>query len=188
MTIWKKLGILLVMFLQIIVGAVVIMLWVYREQVWTIPLNDWLHSPLGQQFSAVIAAFLVVVGASIAGWTLYHPTTTEQIVIALDDQQTAIVDRSTIEHRLRTAIAKYDLYNPAIKLALHRQQASADVAIHGMLSHRTNASLLKRTILHTVEHQLKQDFNLELNELRVNLRPYQRKKPVKLIFDRQNAN
>ena len=50
MAAWKKWWVSFVMMLQVIVGIVVVSLWFYRDQTWTIPVNDWLYSPIGQSF------------------------------------------------------------------------------------------------------------------------------------------
>ena len=40
MAAWKKWWVSFVMMLQVIVGIVVVSLWFYRDQTWTIPVND----------------------------------------------------------------------------------------------------------------------------------------------------
>lgn len=181
MTAWKKWWISFAMLLQIIVGTVVILLWVYRDQEWTIPINDWLHSPIGQQFSAGVAGFLIIVALTVMAVAIFRPTTTKQMTIAEDGANKVQVDRQAVEHSLTTSIAKYDLYNPAIKLRMHRHNHKADVVVNGMMSKRTNPQLLHSALLQTIKNDLKQGFNIDLNKLRVNLRPYNDKKSVVIV-------
>lgn len=181
MAAWKKWWISLAMLLQIIVGATVILLWVYRDQAWTIPINDWLHSPLGQQFAVGVATFLIIVALTVIAVTVFRPTTTKQLTIARDGAHKVQIDRQAVEHSLRTSIAQYNLYNPEIKLRMHRNDRKADVTVDGMLSNRTNPELLHSTLLQTIKTDLKQGFNIELNKLKVNLRPYTDKKSVVIV-------
>lgn len=181
MAAWKKWWISFAMLLQIIVGTVVILLWVYRDEAWTIPVNDWLHSPVGQQFSAGVAVFLIIVALTVMAVAIFRPTTTKQMTIAKDGANKVQIDRQAVEHSLKTSIAKYDLYNPAIKLRMHRHNQKADVTVNGMLSSRTNPKMLHSAIQQTIRTDLKQRFNIDLNKLRISLDPYSDKKSVVIV-------
>lgn len=181
MAAWKKWWITVAMLLQIFVGTTVALLWIFRNQTWTIPINDWLHSPLGQQLSAGIGIFLVVVALIVLAIALFRPTTSKQMTIAKEGASKVQIDRNAVEHSLKTSLAKFDLYNPAVKLRMHRHNRKADVTVHGMLSGRTNPELLHSVILQSVKGDLKGNFNIDLNKLRVKLQPYTDKKSVSIV-------
>ncbi|MBC8744832.1 alkaline shock response membrane anchor protein AmaP [Lactobacillus sp. Marseille-P7033] len=181
MAAWKKWWISFAMLLQIIVGTVVVSLWFYHDQTWTIPVNDWLHSSTGQSFSAGVAMFLIIVALTVMAVAIFRPTTTKQMVIAKEGANKVQIDQQAVEHSLGTSIAKYDLYNPVIKLKMHRNNRKADVTVHGMLSNRTNPKLIHTVLLQTIKENLKQDFDIDLNKLHVKLSPYTDKKSVVVV-------
>ena len=96
MTAWKKWWISFVMMLQVIVGIVVVSLWFYRDQTWTIPVNDWLHSSIGQSFSAGVAVFLIIVALTVIAIAVFRPTTTKQMTIAKDGANKIQIDHSEL--------------------------------------------------------------------------------------------
>ena len=113
------------------------------------------YSSIGQSFSAGVAVFLIIVALTVIAIAVFRPTTTKQMTIAKDGANKIQIDQHAVEHSLTTSIAKFDLYNPVIKLKMHRNNHNADVTIHGMMSNRTNPKLI-----HTVlPRQLKKTLN-----------------------------
>ena len=181
MAAWKKWWITIALLPQAIVGTVVILLWVYRTQLWTVPINDWLHSPLGQQFTVGIAIYLIVIAVITWAIAVFRPTTTKQMTIANDGAHRVQIDRHAVEHSLKTSIAQYDLYNPDVKLRMHKHDQLADVTVTGMLSNRTNPQVLQSAIQQTIKTDLKQGFDIDINRLRINLKPYSAKETVAIV-------
>src|SRR5699024_12091032 len=107
MAAWKKWWVSFVMMLQVIVGIVVVSLWFYRDQTWTIPVNDWLYSPIGQSFSAGVAVFLIIVALTVIAIAVFRPTTTKQMTIARDGANKVQIDRS--EEHTSELQSRFDL-------------------------------------------------------------------------------
>lgn len=181
MAAWKKWWVSFVMMLQVIIGIAVVSLWFYRDQTWMIPVNDWLHSPIGQSFSAGVAVFLIIVALTVIAIAVFRPTTTKQMTIAKDGANKVQIDQHAVEHSLTTSIAKFDLYNPVIKFKMHRNNRNADVTVHGMLSKRTNPKLIHTVLLQTIKENLKRDFDIDLNKLHIKLSPYSNKESVNIV-------
>lgn len=181
MAAWKKWWITIALLPQVIVSTVVILLWVYRTELWTVPINDWLHSPIGQQFAVGVAIYLIVIAIVTWAIAVFRPTTTKQMTIANDGANRVQIDRHAVEHSLKTSIAKYDLYNPDVKLKMHKHNQQADVTVKGMLSNRSTPQALHSAIQETIRTDLKQGFDIDLNRLRVNLKPYSDKETVAIV-------
>ncbi len=181
MAAWKKWWAFWAFLIQALVAGGGILLWYFQDQAWAQVALSWLATEPGQITMVVIAAYLVILALVTIGIAVFRPTTTKKMTIVHDGPYQMRVDQAAVEKNLRLSLADYDLYNTDVKVKMHRNSQRADVTVGGMLSQRSNPQLLQRNIQHTIARDLKQQFDIELRKLKVNLKPYSHKQSVAII-------
>ncbi|MDD6432286.1 MAG: alkaline shock response membrane anchor protein AmaP [Lactobacillaceae bacterium] len=181
MAAWKKWWAFWVFLIQALIAGSGIALWYFQDQTWAQGILSWLVTNPGQITMVVIAGYLVLLALVTIGIAIFRPTTTKKMTIVHDGPYKMHVDQAAVEKDLRLSLASYDLYNPDVKIKMHRSSQQADVTVGGMLSQRSNPQLLQRNIQHTIAQDLKHQFNIDLRKLKVNLKPYDNKQAVAII-------
>lgn len=181
MAAWKKWWVTWLLLIQALLAGGGILLWYFQDEQWARFTLGWLITPPGQITMVVIAAYLIVIAVVTIGVAIFRPTTSKQMTIAHNGAYRVKVDKGAVEKSLRFALASYDLYNADAKVKMHRNSQQADVTVNGMLSQRADARHLQHNIHHTIANDLKQQFNIDLRKLKVNLTPYNHKQKVAII-------
>lgn len=181
MAAWKKWWVTLFFLVPALVAGAGILLWYFQDEFWAQLTLGWLASPPGQVTMVVFAAYLIVLAVATIGVAVFRPTTSRQMTIAHDGAYRVKVDQGAVEKNLRLSLAPYELYNADAKVKMHRNRRQADVTVAGMLSQRSDARQLQENIHHTIANDLKQQFNIELRKLKVNLTPYNHKQKVAIV-------
>lgn len=181
MAAWKKWWAFGAFLIQALIAGGGILLWYFQDQAWAQVARGWLATKPGQITMVVIAGYLVLLALVTIGIAVFRPTTTKKMTIVHDGPYQMRIDQAAVEKNLCLSLADYDLYNTDVKVKMHRNSQQADVTVDGMLSQRSNPELLQRSIQHQVAQDLKQQFNINLRKLRVNLRPYNHKQSVAII-------
>ncbi|MBD8085222.1 hypothetical protein HUK45_02940 [Limosilactobacillus sp. c9Ua_26_M] len=82
---------------------------------------------------------------------------------------------------IQLALADYDLYNNDAKAKMHKNSRQADVTVNGILSQRSDSRHLKQSIHDHIVTNLKEQFDIDLRKLRVNLKPFNHKQDVVIV-------
>lgn len=181
MAAWKKWLAFWAFLIQALVAGGGILLWYFQDQAWAQVVLGWLATTPGQVTMVVIASYLLLIALVTIGIAVFRPTTTKKMTIVHDGPYQMRVDQTAVEKNLCLALADYDLYNTDVKVKMHRNSQQADVTVGGMLSQRSNPQLLRRNIQHTIAQNLKQQFDIDLRKLKVNLKPYSHKQYVAIV-------
>ena len=181
MAAWKKWWAFWAFLVQALIAGSGIALWYFQDQSWAQDTLSWLATNPGQITMVIIAGYLILLALVTIGIAIFQPTTTKKMTIVHDGPYKMHIDQAAVEKDLRLSVANYDLYNPAVKIKMHRRSQQADVMVGGMLSQRSDPQLLQRTIQHTITQNLKQRFNIDLRKLKVNLKPYDHKQTIAII-------
>ncbi|WP_251575326.1 alkaline shock response membrane anchor protein AmaP [Limosilactobacillus agrestimuris] len=178
---WKKWWITLTMLIQGLIGGLVILLWIFRHEPWTLELNHWLLTTPGQYTIIGLASYIILMAIIVIGSSIFRPTTSKQLIIARSGARHISVDRAAVEKSIRLSLSSFGLYNPTTKVKMLKNRQKADVTVTGMLSTQSNPELLKTSLTDTIENNLQTNFAIGLRKLRVRLEPYNHKKTVTVI-------
>lgn len=91
---WKKWWVTLAMLLQGLIGGIIISLWFFRHEPWTLGINQWLLTTPGQLTIIGLAGYLLLIAIIIIGIALFRPTTSKQLVIARNGARHISIDKA----------------------------------------------------------------------------------------------
>lgn len=181
MAAWKKWWVFFLFLVQVIIAGSVIVLWAFQDAHWARTALDWLFTAPGQITMVVLAGYLILVALVTIGVAVFRPTTTKKMTIVRNGSYRVNLDQAAVEKGLRMSLAPYEIYNTDAKVKMHRNSHRADVTVTGMLSERTNPVFLQSNIRHTVRNDLKSKFNIDLQKLKLDLKPYNHKQKVEIL-------
>ena len=77
---WKKYLITLMMAVQGMIGGIVILLWIFRQEPWSLAINRWILTTVGQHTVVGLAIYLVLISLLISGAVILYSDTTNRSV------------------------------------------------------------------------------------------------------------
>ena len=72
---WKKWLITLMMSIQGMIGGIVVLLWIFRQEPWSLAINRWILTTIGQHTVVGLAIYLVLISLLIGGAVILSPNT-----------------------------------------------------------------------------------------------------------------
>lgn len=77
---WKKYLITLMMAVQGMIGGIVILLWIFRQEPWSLAINRWILTTVGQHTVVGLAIYLVLISLLIGGAVILYSDTTNRSI------------------------------------------------------------------------------------------------------------
>lgn len=178
---WKKWWVTWLFIIQALLGTGVILLWSFQNEPVAQLIIGWLATRAGQITLVVLAAYLIVLAVVTIAIAVFRPTTSKQLTIVDDGPYRVRIDKQAVEKNIQLSLADYDLYNTDATVKMHKNSRQADVTVSGILSQRSDSRHLKRSIHDHIATNLKEQFDIDLRKLRVNLKPYNHKQDVVIV-------
>ena len=181
MAAWKKWWVAWLFIIQALLGTGTILLWYFQNEPAARLILAWLATRAGQITIVVIAGYLIVLAVATIAIAVFRPTTSKQLTIVNDGPYRVKIDKQAVEKNIQLALADYDLYNTDAKVKMHKNSRQADVTVNGILSQRSDSRHLKQSIHDHIATNLKEQFDIDLRKLRVNLKPFNHKQDVVIV-------